>query len=266
MFAHVIQLFFVASLFLWPVYWLFDPLDGFERLGYWPVLIPVGLGVLYFRLRKKGEAIPQFVQLGLSFFVPFLALLGAEFALAKSGFSYPLSTIVIKGKSDTAVADDTFMIWDPELLWKLNPGAEYNGRRVNQMGFFDREVDPVKASNTVRVICMGDSCVGQGNPAFSFMLHEKLQEEPPGGKSWEAFNMGVHGYSSAQGLRLFAKEVKALAPDFVTIQYGWNDHWQGKDPDKVRMSVKMREGLAWSLVKKLQEKTVCAVFGEKVGA
>ena len=59
------------------------------------------------------------------------------------------------------------------------------------MGFLDREVNPIKKNGTIRVICMGDSCTGQGIPPYSGYLHTELTNNPPGDLSWEAFNMGV---------------------------------------------------------------------------
>ena len=52
--------------------------------------------------------------------------------------------------------------------------------------------------------------------------------------------MGVHGYSSLQGLRLFQKQGRLLAPDIVTLYYGWNDHWLTDVPDRQQMGMEMR--------------------------
>ena len=49
--------------------------------------------------------------------------------------------------------------------------------------------------------------------------------------------MGVHGYSSVQGLRLFQLRGKDLQPDVVTLFYGWNDHWLGAKPDSRTMGI-----------------------------
>ncbi|HCF93474.1 MAG TPA: hypothetical protein DEW46_00275, partial [Verrucomicrobia bacterium] len=45
------------------------------------------------------------------------------------------------------------------------------------------------------------------------------------------------GYSSVIGLRLFERRGTQLAPDVVTLYYGWNDHWRGGSmPDRVRLA------------------------------
>jgi lysophospholipase L1-like esterase len=121
------------------------------------------------------------------------------------------------------------------------------------MGFLDREVDPKKVEGTLRVISMGDSVTGQGPPPYSGILHERLQTEPLGNKEWDAFNMGVHGYSSAQGLRLFQRRAAKLEPDYVTVYFGWNDHWRSSRPDHMRMKIKMPRWKG-TLIEKLRKK------------
>ena len=40
-------------------------------------------------------------------------------------------------------------------------------------------------------------------------------------------NLGVSGWSSYQGLQQFERDIVPLRPRYVTIFYGWNDHWIG---------------------------------------
>jgi lysophospholipase L1-like esterase len=155
---------------------------------------------------------------------------GAEVVLRVVGFEAALPKIVIRGERGSD-GTDRFLIPDPELRWRLNPGVEYNGRTVNSLGFFDREVQAEKPRGVMRVICLGDSCTAQGIPPYAGFLHERLQSEPPTAAPWEAFNTGVHGYSSVQGLRQFQILGRTLSPDVVTVYYGWNDHWLGDLPD-----------------------------------
>jgi lysophospholipase L1-like esterase len=168
-----------------------------------------------------------------------------ETGLRKTGFEAELPQVVIRGEQGVDESRTGATIPDPELRWKFNPGADFNGWPVNRIGFLDREVEPEKVPGTIRVICMGDSCTSQGIPPYSGFLHERLQEAPPGDVPWESFNMGVHGYSSAQGLRLFQIRGKALAPDVVTLFYGWNDHWLGGRPDSNSMGLGMNAPKAW---------------------
>ena len=160
--------------------------------------------------------------------MPFPILLAVEGLLGAAGFKADLPRIITMDAQGHRVYEETRgIIPDPELLHRFNPGGEFLGRRINQLGFLDREVSPEKAPGTVRIICMGDSCSGQGVPPYSGTLHELLCRQPPDDRVWEAFNMAAHGYSSSQGLRLYQLQTRFLQPDYVTQFFGWNDHWQG---------------------------------------
>lgn len=180
-------------------------------------------------LRSDAFRKPALAVLGLAIFFG-----GAEGALRLAGFEAVLPKIVVRGESGPD-GTNRFMIPDAELRWRLNPGVEYRGRSVNSMGFFDREVEAEKPMGTMRVVCLGDSCTAQGIPPYSGFLHERLQADPPTAAPWEAFNTGVHGYSSAQGLRQFQILGSGLSADVVTIYFGWNDHWLGHQPDSETM-------------------------------
>ena len=73
--------------------------------------------------------------------------------------------------------------------------------------------------------------------------------------------MGVHGYSSVQGLRLFQLRGKALQPDIVTIYYGWNDHWLDES-DRVRMGLAQKTFLL-QLAQRLRLKSAFRVTPEE---
>ena len=164
-------------------------------------------------------------------------LVAGELALRLVRFSAPVQPITIvdrEGKSDPT--DDRGLIPDSELQFRFNPGAEWRGRRINSMGFLGREAESNKAPGTVRVICMGDSCTATGNPPYSDFLHELLTGSPPTPQPWEAFNMAVHGYSSEHGLRLFRRRTRFLQPDYVTLYFGWNDHWRDDTTDRLKLA------------------------------
>lgn len=162
-----------------------------------------------------------------------LLLLGLEIALRLAGFSAPLHPIVISGQEGPATADASGFIPDPDLRYTFEPGGTFRGRPVNRHGFLGRAAEPRPPANILRVLCMGDSCTAQGLPPYSDLLHEKLQKHPPADAPWEAFNMAVHGYSTEQALRLFRKTGRQFAPDFVTLFYGWNDHWRSSQTDRM---------------------------------
>jgi len=248
----------LLGLVLLPVIWLANPLKismGSLNLSvYWKGLVlflPVAVFLLRLILSWLNTGRPGgggflrhslFKQLLVWILFPFLCFYTFEQFLKLRKYEGSMPSIVIvddKGVSEKPRSKSRAIVPDWELLHRFNPGAEFNGRPVNSMGFLDREVDPEKTEGTLRVICMGDSVTGQGPPPYSEFLHERLQAEPLGTNQWEAFNMGVHGYSTAQGLRLFQRRTRELEPDYVTVFFGWNDHWRGAQPDHLRMRVKM---------------------------
>ncbi len=168
----------------------------------------------------------------------FLALL--ESVLVWTRFNAALPPIVFQGKNNQGGIQKSDTLPDAELIFRFQPGSYFAGRRINSLGFRDREVDPRKKPDTIRVICMGDSVTGQGRPGYSQYLHERLTNNPPTPGAWETFNMGVYGYTSLQGLRLFQKTGRFLNPDIVTLYYGWNDHWLTDNPDRQLMGLEMR--------------------------
>lgn len=163
-------------------------------------------------------------------------LAGAELALRALRFSAPVQSIVITGRDGRHEDDSRALIPDRELQYRLNPGAMWRDRKVNSLGFLGREVESNKAPGSVRVICMGDSCTAQGNPPYADFLNELLVAAPPTPQPWESFNMAVHGYSSEHGLKLFRLRGKGFAPDYVTLYFGWNDHWRSSRTDRMKMA------------------------------
>lgn len=254
-----LDILFMIALLLIPGVWLMNPLT--LACGVMPVHIAWGLRpalapviIIITRLviarwafrsdpRCRGlwdSAIFKKVCLALTATYVFFAL--CESALAWTQFNATLPPIIFQGSKNgqgpLAIGSDT--IPDAELIYRFPPGTDFGGRRINSLGFRDREVDPRKKPGTIRVICMGDSVTGQGRPGYSQYLHERLTNYPPTPGTWEAFNMGVYGYSSLQGLRLFQKQGRGLDPDIVTVCYGWNDHWIEDEPDRQRMGLEMR--------------------------
>ena len=234
-----------------PVWWLFErvvaqigPMRLRVTWGYKPVvfllLILVARVIASVMLRKRGQSIrgwaghPAVGPLLAGVLLIFVLLWGWEKKLERAGFSAELPGIVIVGEERADPLKSKYHYNDPELLWRWRPGVMFNGRKVNAMGFLDREVDPVKPPGARRIICLGCSCTGQGPPAYSEILHNLLNAEEPG--KWDAFNMGVHGYSTSQGLRLFQNSGEELTPDIVTLFFGWNDHWRARAEDSKRMA------------------------------
>ncbi len=138
--------------------------------------------------------------------------------------------------------DDASTSWigDPELLWRLEPGAQVNwgatsaydghmedvSTRLNRYGWRGPEVT-AKAPGERRVVHLGDSCTwGIGAPereTYAARLPALLEART--GVPWTSVNAGVPSYSSFQGRRLFERHQRELAADVVTIYFGWNDAW-----------------------------------------
>lgn len=250
----MLDLAFLGILLVLPVAWIGDPFLWLTGIFIWGpklILTPVVLLLMRWLIRNRAEAAglevfglwanPFFKRMMLALLSMYVFVALCETTLALVGFKAELPTVIFVSKNHAGetVVKNAGDIPDPVLLWKFNPGALFANRRINALGFRDREVDPVKKPGSIRVICMGDSITAQGRPGYSQYLHERLTNSPPTPHAWEAFNMGVHGYSSAQGLKLFQIQTKLLQPDIVTIYYGWNDHWKNDKTDHELMAVEV---------------------------
>ena len=124
---------------------------------------------------------------------------------------------------------------DHDLFWRLKGNVQTHSQqfgtltyRTNSLGFREIEIPP--KSEKVRVIALGNSLTfGWGVPQSKTYI-ALIRQRIPG---VEAFNCGVPGYSSHQGLILLQREILALKPDILLLMFGWNDHWPAgqKIPD-----------------------------------
>jgi lysophospholipase L1-like esterase len=232
-----------------PFRWVMEPVRFRISWGLKPILAPVllvALRIWFARSRgligPPGSPQRRLPKLALALFMTGLPLVLLEGVLARAGVPEGEPVFVVRGQGGQATRADGSMVKDADLLWRFEPGKVFNGRTVNALGFLDREVSATKSPGVTRVICLGDSCSAQGSPPYSGHLHNLLQEKSPDGRPWESFNAAVHGYTVLQGLALFRKRIAALAPDIVTIYYGWNDHWLAERDDPERLA---RAGSAW---------------------
>ncbi len=253
----LLDLSFLIALAAIPVLWVMSP----ERLAiggvlktHWgartilaPVILLLARVMIYGVARRYSAMRLQagWERLGFRRFVLGLVVTYGVFGVFEAvlrwtGFEATLPPVLIVGRNEQGRVVENDSMSDPELIYRLVPGNMLAGRRINRLGFREREIDPVKAPGVIRVICMGDSITAQGLPPYSQILHAMLAELPPTTAAWEAFNMGVHGYTALQGLRLFQIQARDLKPDIVTIFYGWNDHWLAPEPDRQKMALEMR--------------------------
>jgi len=186
--------------------------------------------------------VPRGVLVYLACMIP---LMVADHVLKRTDLDIKVAPIVLDKGGHGVEHHGREMLKDPELLWKFEPGSTVYGGKVNSLGFREREVDPRKRPGVRRVICLGDSVTAQGRPGYSQYLHEMLTNAPPDGGRWEAFNMGVYGYSSLQGLRLLELRVKALHPDVVTVSFGRNDHTLKPSTDAEQMALRLSPFRQW---------------------
>jgi len=238
--------------------WLFDPLVlRLSRLHLtvswnWKPILALPAAFLLRTLVKTGYErwFPKsacglweaagFNKSALALAVLILFFAWTEAALQGTRFDAPLPPIIIQGQDEQGGLSIKDTVPDAKLIYRLKPGSYFERRLVNSLGFREREVDPKKITGTIRVVCMGDSVTAQGRPSYSQYLHERLTNNPPTPQAWEAFHIGVHGYSSLQGLRLFQTMGRQLEPDLVTLYFGWNDHWLSLSPDGQVMGLEVR--------------------------
>ena len=217
-----------------------------DRLLLWPIVLLI-LRAIAASVGRAGD--PSF-PLGLFRFKAtqravmilvgvMLPLVVVDKALRVMHIEVRVAPIVLKSRSNGVERYHHDLLRDPELLWKFEPGSTVFGRKINQLGFREREVNARKDNGARRVICLGDSVTAQGMPGYTQYLHEMLTNAPPDGARWEAFGMGVYGYASQQGLRLFELMGAGLQPDIVTVSFGRNDHNLAKEADRSRMAIRV---------------------------
>ncbi len=280
---NILDVLLLAGLLLLPLIWFFDPLvlhiGPMRATIHWdmdPIMAVLGLlaARLFVRARlrrkmpdAKGFADSRFFKnICLAIFPTFVVLFMLEVIAGWMGVErLPDAPIVITGQEaqDTIVEEVTHIVRDPELLYAFSPNTHWDGYRINSHGFRTWEFSAEKPADTIRVICLGDSCTAQGHPPYSDRLNALLKENPPTDQSWEAFNMGVFGYSVFQGYRQFLKYGHDYSPDVVTIYFGWNDHWTNTKTDPERLAIRVSP-LAAASIQALRDKRIYAAIANRV--
>jgi len=178
----------LGAVFLFLV-WLCDPVEFrwgpahfTSHWGLKPVLIVMLLPLIRAGLRRFASRHLHVQSRGLWAFGWFRRALfslaavivffaAIEAILVAVDFKYEMPAIVFTGKDDFDGIKISETIPDTELLYRFKPGDVFAGRRINAMGFREREVNPVKKEGSIRVICMGDSVTAQGLPGYSEYLN-----------------------------------------------------------------------------------------------
>lgn len=165
---------------------------------------------------------------------------------------------------------------DSLLLWRLKPNLNHvywdftlvstnsqhlrikpPDQSVIPQGLRSDHVVTSKASGAIRIVCLGDSVtfgyrvppVWPERPTnydstwlpYPMLLEKHLRDANPG-REIEVIAMAVPGYTSHQGLAWLKRDIDWLAPDILTVSFGWNDASFSDVPDRESMR------LNWSAV------------------
>jgi lysophospholipase L1-like esterase len=107
------------------------------------------------------------------------------------------------------------------------------------------------------VVFLGDSCTEFG--AYPAMTLERLSTRRP--DLAKGVSLGVGGWSSEQGKRQLRRDVLTLHPRFVTIYFGWNDHWIALGPPDAQIRKPLLPA-AWSQRSRLAQVVEKVWFGK----
>lgn len=235
--------------------WFYDPLafalpGGGKFSAHWgrslvAVLVLWAVRAVLARvLHRRGIAgTAAYRNACLAILPTFVLFVAIEGALALCGV-HPASDaapIIVTGKdANQAIPESGGVLRDPELLFAFKPGVMWDRFPINSHGFRTHEFAVPKPDGLIRVVSLGDSCTAQGHPPYSERLDECLKADPPVGREWEAVNLGVFGYSSAQGEAVYRRWADRLGANVVTLYFGWNDHWtEHSVTDRQRMASRM---------------------------
>lgn len=236
--------------------WFYDPLTiGKHFSAHWGRSLVVVLVLWAARtwlqraLRRRNPLVRGLAETAvyrnacLAILPTFFLFAAIEGVLALCGVgAVPDSAPIIVTGKDTgqAIPESGGVLRDPELLFAFKPGVMWDRFPINSHGFRTHEFAVPKPEGLMRVVSLGDSCTAQGHPPYSERVDECLKANPPGGREWEAVNLGVFGYSSAQGLAVYQRWAERLGANVVTIYFGWNDHWtEHSVTDRQRMASRM---------------------------
>ena len=120
---------------------------------------------------------------------------------------------------------------DEDFIFRVRPnptGAPVRGfGGIDELGFRTAHLDARSAivGNPLRILLLGDSCAwGWGIRRFSDtmppLIEQRLAES---GIDGAVVNLAEPGFTTTQGLRLFTDWFPKIRPQFVVLQYGWND-------------------------------------------
>ncbi|SLM49649.1 protein of unknown function [Nitrospira japonica] len=149
-----------------------------------------------------------------------VTILAAEGALRLSGYVSVASVHTVSA----AEYDRVPGMFEPNqsLIEKPHPRLHYRVT-INSLGYRGPEIDRRKSSDTVRILCIGDSgTYGEfvdDSDTLSVLLEQKLRKE---GFQVEVVNGGVPGTTIVDQMQ-FVRRGMALDPDMVILTFSEND-------------------------------------------
>jgi lysophospholipase L1-like esterase len=167
----------------------------------------------------------KFLFSTITFVVFFLCI---ELALVLFGFSFRISPENIEKEHwfGLGFQQDSQLPWS----WIPKPGGEGIAGEApfqfDEKGFRKSPGSPGELKETLRIVCMGDSCTMGwevlNHQTFCHVLKEVLEKSLS--VNVETINAGIPGYTSFQGLHQLQNRIFSLEPDVIVFSYGWNDH------------------------------------------
>jgi lysophospholipase L1-like esterase len=120
----------------------------------------------------------------------------------------------------------------PFIGYVLRPGAKRDRKgyawNVNSLGMRGPERSAHKPPGVYRILCLGGSTTfgtasTSDETTYPAQLERVLNESPPPGVTYEVWNCGVSGYTTAEDLVNLALRLLAYEPDAILLYEGGND-------------------------------------------
>jgi lysophospholipase L1-like esterase len=188
--------------------------------------------------RNVRRIVPQLALLVVSLAV---AIALCELVLRAIGFQFDLAPERVEfGWPDPVTMEYQYRS-DPDLFWVPKGYSE--------------SLESIRRARA-DLLFLGDSCT-EFSFYPNFFTRELIARHP--GQRIVVRRLGVGGWSSYQGLEQLRRDVIPLAPRFVSLYFGWNDHWIGfglRDSEINALKTNFLPGLEysrlWQLVFKLR--------------
>ena len=121
-----------------------------------------------------------------------------------------------------------YIVFHNRSGWELMPGYNVAGIRINDHGFRGEELSQHKDPNSVRIMCLGDSCTfgapGDDSP-YPHQLENQLGNMGLN-STYQVINAGVDDHATINA-QLRLPRLLSFKPDILIVYIGWNDMWAG---------------------------------------